>query len=273
MSYLIACDDGHGMETPGKRTPPLPYDMMFNGKLRKKGEIIHENELNQIIMKKFIEGCKRCGVGTLEVAPTDKDIPLANRVNLANSKDCDLYVSFHGNALEGSKFQTKAYGLVVIIHENCQEKTKVLANDIYEELKDGVKWYSNGATKYGVRKDTDVSGFSLYVLRNTKMPATLVEYGFMDNIEDLKRMVSDEFSTACAESTLKGACKALGAVYKPPVSISSPKPVEVPKNGFYRVLVGAYNDKKYAEQQIKELEKKGIKATIIYTEKTTSKDV
>lgn len=266
MAYLIAVDDGHGMETAGKRTPPLPCDLMFNGRLRKKGETIHENEFNQIIMNKFIAGCKRLGIDILEVAPGNSDVPLANRVSLANSKGANLYLSFHGNALAG-KWQDKAYGLVVIKHEKCQMKTDQLADNIYNELKTGPTWYSNGATKYGIRKDTDISGFSLYVLKNTKMPATLIEYGFMDNIEDVKLMVTDEFSTACAESTLKGACKTLGVIYKGPTSISSSKPVGPPKNGFYRVLVGAYNDKKYAENQIKELEKKGIKASIVFVEK------
>ena len=36
--YLIALDDGHGMNTPGKRTPPLTKDLYIDGKLvRKKG--------------------------------------------------------------------------------------------------------------------------------------------------------------------------------------------------------------------------------------------
>lgn len=267
MAYLIACDDGHGMETPGKRTPPLSCDLTFNGKVRKKGSIIHENEFNQIIMNKFIKGCKRCGINTLEVAPTDKDVALATRVNLANSKNANLYVSFHGNALRGDKFQIGAYGLVVIKHENCQAKTTEFANNVYSYLKDGVKWHSNGGTKYGVRKDKDISGFSLYVLKNTKMPAILVEYGFMDNIEDVKLMVTDEFSTSCAESTLKGVCKTLGVTYKAPTTNSSTNKVEVPKNGFYRVLTGSYKDKTNAENQIKELKKKGIDASLVFYEK------
>lgn len=266
MSYLIAVDDGHGMETAGKRTPALPCDLMFNGKLRKKGDIIHENEFNQVIMDKFIAGCKRCGINTLEVAPGDSDVALATRVSTANQKKANLYISFHANALTG-KWQTGAYGLVVIKHKTCQAKTDELAINVYNELKNGVKWYSNGATKYGVRKDQDISGVSLYVLKNTSMPAILVEYGFMDNVEDVKLMVTDEFSTACAESTLKGACKTLGAVYKAPISISSPTQVETPKNGFYRVICGSYSVRANAENQIKELAKKGIEASMVFVEK------
>ena len=266
MAYLIACDDGHGMETAGKRTPALPNDLMFNGRLRKQGEIIHENEFNKVIMNKFIAGCNRLGINTMEVASGDSDVALATRVSLANQKKANLYISFHANALTG-KWQTGAYGLVVLKHKTCQAKTTELANNVYNELKGGVNWHSNGGTKYGVRTDQEMSGISLYVLKHTSMPAILVEYGFMDNIEDVKRMVTDEFSTACAENTLKGVCKTLGVTYVAPPSNLSPNTTETSKDGFYRVTAGAYNDRTNAENQIKELERKGIEASMIFVER------
>ncbi|MEG0398160.1 MAG: N-acetylmuramoyl-L-alanine amidase [Cetobacterium sp.] len=155
--FLVACDDGHGMETAGKRTPPLKEDIKFRGKVYKKGSCIHENEFNENIMELFIKGCKRCGIDTLEVAPGDKDVALGTRVSVANSKGADLYISFHANALSG-KWQDKAYGLVVIIHEVCQEKTKVLAKNVYDCLKGGVDWYKDGGSRYGVRRDKEISG-------------------------------------------------------------------------------------------------------------------
>lgn len=247
--YLIACDDGHGMETAGKRTPALKEDLKFRGKTYKKGSIIHENDLNEYIMEKFIEGAKRCGIDTLQVAPGDSDIPLATRVSKANSVKADLYISFHANALAGDKWQEKAYGLVVIKHDKCQAKTDELAKNVYDELKGGVNWYSNGGSKYGVRKDIDISGFSLYVLRKTNMPSILVEYGFMDNVEDVKRMVTEEFSTNCAEATLKGACKTLGIKYIPKgnVEVQKPQVSVTPSNGlasnekYIRVKVAELN--------------------------------
>lgn len=218
--FLIACDDGHGIETAGKRTPALKEDIKFRGKVYKKGSIIHENEFNENIMELFIEGCKRCGIDTIQVAPGDKDIPLATRVSKANSNKVDLYISFHANALAGN-WQTRAYGLVVIKHEKCSSKTNTLANNVYDYLKSDVNWYSNGATKYGVRKDTDISGYSLYVLRKTSMPAILVEYGFMDNWEDVKIMCTDKFAKDCAEATLKGVCETLGVKYIAPGGTTS----------------------------------------------------
>lgn len=211
--YLIGLDDGHGMETQGKRTCPLKEDLVFKGKTFKKGSIIHENQFNENLMELVEKGLDRCGIGHIQLAPGDTDIPLATRVNTANNKKCDLVVSFHANALSGIKWQEKAYGLVIIYHINCSSKTLILAKNCYEYLSKEVVWYSNGATKYGIRADTDISGFSLYILRKTNMPAILIEYGFMDNWEDVKRMVTDKFQHDCAEATVKGICKTLGVSY------------------------------------------------------------
>ncbi|MEG0051400.1 MAG: N-acetylmuramoyl-L-alanine amidase [Terrisporobacter sp.] len=269
--FLVACDDGHGINTAGKRTPLLKEDIKFRGKVYKKfvplmsltastvaqkESYIHENEFNKNIMEMFMEGCKRCNINTLEVAKGDSDVPLATRVSMANAKGADLYISFHANALSG-KWQSKAYGLVVIIHEICQEKTKVLAKNVYDYLKDGVNWYKDGGSKYGVRKDTDISGFSLYVLKNTKMPAVLVEYGFMDNWEDVKRMCSEKFARDCAEGTLKGVCKTLGVRY-----VEDGK-VNISNDGVvYRVVAGSYSNRDRAEDLVKELKGKGYDAFV-----------
>ena len=209
--YLIALDDGHGMNTPGKRTPPLTKDLYIDGKLvRKKGEVIKENEFNRAVVKYLAEALKRCGFDVLLVAPTDEDTPLSTRVSRANNANADAYVSKHYNAL-GSRWQTKAKGLVTIIHYNHQSKTKVLANNVHEEL---WKLHSNhNCTNYGVRTDTDISGYSLYVLRNTKMPAILTESGFMDNMTEAVDMLDTNFQQADAEATCKGICKAFGVTY------------------------------------------------------------
>ena len=41
--YLIALDDGHGMNTPGKRTPPLTKDLLEKKvKLLRKMNLIEQ---------------------------------------------------------------------------------------------------------------------------------------------------------------------------------------------------------------------------------------
>ena len=212
--YLIALNDGHEMETPGKRTPPLTKDLYIKGKLvRKKGQVIKENEFNKAVVNYLEKALKRCGFDVLLVAAGDSDISLKTRVSRANKANADAYISKHYNAV-GGKWQSKAKGLVTIIHYNSSNTSKVLAKNVHEEL-----WKLHAVhkcTNYGVRKDTDVSGFSLYVLRNTKMPAILTESGFMDNLTEAVDMLDPTFQKADAEGTCKGICKTFGVKYIPP---------------------------------------------------------
>lgn len=263
--YLVGLDDGHGINTAGKRTVALKEDIKFNGKTRKKGTIIHENEFNEAIMKKVEPILKRCGIDYVELAPTDADTPLSTRANTANRKGCDLVVSIHANALAGTKWQTGAYGLVVIKTRGCQSKTDKLASVMYKHLKE-VDFPSNGETKYGVRVDTDISGFTLAILRQTKMPAVLVELGFMDNWNDVKVMCTEKFQDECAEGIAKAICEYLGVTYK---KGSSSVNSEVTSNKKFqiKVLSNNLNVRKVADWDAKPITtvKKGQHLDVIAT--------
>lgn len=261
--YLVGLDDGHGIETAGKRTPMLKEDLKFRGKTYKKDSIIHENEFNENLMELVEKELDRCGVGHIQLAEGDTDISLQNRVKKANSNKCDLVVSLHANALTGT-WQEKAYGLVVIHHQNCQTKTKTLANNCYKYLSKDVKWNSNGATKYGIKADTDISGFSLYILKNTTSPAILIEYGFMDNWEDVKIMCSDEFQKACAKATAKGICDTLGVAYKEEVVETKPT-ASVSNSASNAWKNGDYNCKVKATANLNARKGRGTNNPIIYT--------
>lgn len=243
--YLIALDDGHGMGTPGKRTPPLPKDLYIDGKLvRKKGQVIKENEFNEAVCKYLEIALKRCGFRVMQVAAGDSDVPLRTRVSRANSAGADAYISKHYNAV-GSKWQSRSKGLVTIIHYNSSAKSKVIAKNVHEEL---WKLHKNHNCKnYGVRTDTDISGFSLYVLRNTRMPAILTESGFMDNITEAVEMLNPKFQKADAEATCKGICKSFGVKYIAPNDDKEDKVKVVDKDKEENTNV------KYAKVKVREL--------------------
>ena len=259
--YLIGLDDGHGINTAGKRTVILKEDLIFNGKVRKKGTIIHENEFNEAIMKKVEPHLKRNGIDYIELAPTTADTPLSTRANTANKNKCDLVISIHANALAGTKWQTKAYGLVIIKTKGCQSKTDKLANIAYKYLSK-VDFPSDGEIKYGVRTDTDISGFTLAILRQTAMPAILVELGFMDNWEDVKVMCTEKFQNECAEAITKAICEYLGVTYKAEVVVNKPITSTSNDSTVYRVIAGSYSDKINADKQVEDLKKKGINAFV-----------
>lgn len=209
MTIKIAVSSGHGMSTAGKRTPPMTKDLYINGKLvRKKGEVIHEKEFNKASAEYLIKALKRCGFEVINVSPGNSDIPLYDRVLKANSGGVDFYISKHYNALGNcSYFQGKAKG-IVSIYNNGSARGEKAARLIQCEL---IK--AHGGYNYGARADEDISGFTLYELRQTRMVAVLTESGFMDNVEEAKRMLDPVFQKKDGEATCRGICKYFGVKY------------------------------------------------------------
>lgn len=209
MAIKIAVDSGHGLDTQGKMTPPLKSDLYFNSKLvKKKGQIIHEKEFNMASANYLITALKRCGFEVLNVSPGTKDISLMKRVRAANNWGADFYISKHYNAVGNCKsFQNKISGIVTIYHKGSA-RSKKAATIIQDEL---IK--AHGGYSFGAKADVEISGFSLYVLRNTTMTAVLTESGFMDNEKEAKRMLDPKFQKTDAEATCKGICRYFGVKY------------------------------------------------------------
>jgi N-acetylmuramoyl-L-alanine amidase len=182
MSKLIAIDDGHGMETLGKRTPVLPGTTKF----------MHENEFNKTTAAYLKAGLERCGFKTLMVAPGDTDVPLIARTNAANKAKADLCISIHANALNGIFGNQQG---VATYHYPGSILSQKAAAAIHNRLKTGT-----------VQKDRGVKTENFHVLRETKMPSVLVECAFMDNLREAKLLMSDAFRHECADQICQGIC-------------------------------------------------------------------
>jgi len=204
MPYLIAVDSGHGMETPGKRTPAIP-EAWFG---KKKGDCIHEKEFNKPTAEYLIAALERCGFKTINVSPGTNDVSLKDRYTAANNAKADAFISKHYNASTGK--WGNANGIETIIHHNCSAATKKLAQYVQDEL---VK--AHGRANRGVKTDIQQSGINIAVLKNTNMPAILTESGFMDNLAEAKTMLDPAFQKADAEATCRGICKYFGVTYIP----------------------------------------------------------
>lgn len=212
--YLVGIDAGHGMNTAGKRTPKLQEDLYIDGKLvKKKGQCIHEFEWNIGVSKYLAAALKRCGIDYTYLMDEDgsTDTPLSTRASRANSRKCDIVVSNHYNAFGGcAKFLDRKGGLLVLRTQNCSSKSIKLGELIAKQLEEDIDYgYS-----YGLRRDVDISGFTLAILRQTNMPAILIEYGFMDVWKEAKLMLDTKHQKKCAESVCKAICKYFGVTYK-----------------------------------------------------------
>ncbi|EJP6471262.1 N-acetylmuramoyl-L-alanine amidase [Clostridium botulinum] len=102
---------------------------------------------------------------------------LSYRTNIANNNNVDLYVSIHFNAFNGS-----AYGTEIFTYggNKFREATSVLNNIV-----------SLGYTNRGIK-----DGSNLYVIRNTKSKAMLIECCFCDNSGDMNRYNADKMADA-----------------------------------------------------------------------------
>ena len=170
----IILDAGHGINTPGKRSP--------DGRFR-------EYKFNRIIVNAIAEHLRLRGYDVEILIPEDTDIPLPDRVDRANRMTCQpglpiqkvCIISIHANAAGNGSQWMKARGWCAY---TCKGHTlsDELANCLYK-----------AARKYlpGQRIRTDYTDgdpdfeAQFYLLRNTYAAAVLTENLFYDNPDDL----------------------------------------------------------------------------------------
>lgn len=189
----IAIDNGHGLQTPGKRTPLFPDSSQ-----------IREWQFNYPTALKLGELLLANGFEVQFVSPGEEDIPLSTRTARANQANADLFVSIHYNAHQGV---WGSHGGVETYHYPNSAKGQQLATVVQEEL----------IRETGLR-DRGVKSANFQVLRETTMPAVLVECGFMDNMEEATLMLDEEHQWKCARAIARGICRYVGKVYIEPVS-------------------------------------------------------
>lgn len=173
-----------------------------------------------------------------------KDNPkLSTRTKAANAWNADFYLSIHHNAGANG---TTAGGIVAFSHPNASAESVAWRNDLYDALIRYTGLKGNRATP----KTTA----DFQVLRETKMPAVLLELGFMDSKTDVPVILTDDFADKCGKAIVEVIAKRAGLKKK----AASTKKI-------YRVQVGAFSTQANAEKLAKELEGKGYK-TIIKSE-------
>lgn len=233
--FKLALGAGHGIGTAGKRC----HKSLDPGETR-------EWWLNDRFCDYVEDGLKDYdGVSVLRLDDSDDgqdDIALAARVAAANEWGADLYLSGHHNAL-GRVFS--GGGIVAITHPKSSKEAVLWRDAFYAELIKQTGLKGNRATP----KTTS----NLYVLRETTMPAVLLELGFMDSTVDVPIILTDDYARKCAQAVV--------AVIVQREKLTRKKVVE-DKDTLYRVQVGAFGNKANAEKLRKELAAKGYQVYI-----------
>lgn len=226
MAKKIVMDYGHGGNDPGA---------IGNG--------LREKDLTLSIGKKITAILKQHGVTVVETRNADKTVSLKARTDLANKEKVDMFASIHINSFT----QASANGVETFSYPGSTNGAK-LAKSIQDELVKAKLFKNNRGTKTA----------NFHVLRETSMPAALTELGFITNKDDVAVLKSKQDELALAVA--KGILNYLGISYKKPTP-TAPTPNG---DGFYRVVVGSYKDKKNAEAQQEKLKKAGFDSFLAY---------
>lgn len=192
MKILI--DPGHGIDTPGKRSP----DGLFR-----------EYLWNRQVADLILEGLISAGVDASLVVTETNDVTLRNRVNRVNTI-CNrvgasnvLLVSVHANAAGNGSAWMNAKGW------SCYtSKGKTKSDQVAECLYDA---FEEEFQDRKIRKDMSDGDRdweeNFYVLQKSKCPAVLLENFFYDNREECAWMLQEETKRRIAGAAVKGIIK------------------------------------------------------------------
>ena len=192
MKILI--DPGHGIDTPGKRSP----DGLFL-----------EYLWNRQVADLILEGLVSAGVDASLVVTETNDVTLRNRVNRINTI-CNrvgasnvLLVSIHANAAGNGSAWMNAKGW------SCYtSKGKTKSDQVAEWLYDA---FEAEFQDRKIRKDMSDGDRdweeNFYVLAKSKCPAILLENFFYDNREECAWMLQEETKRRIASAAVKGIIK------------------------------------------------------------------
>lgn len=169
---IIALDAGHGGDRSGAYY-----------------ENIAEKTINLAVTLKVEAILKADGYQVIMTRDTDVEVSLDRRAEIANQAGADLFVSLHCNALENN---TTYEGIMTYYYPSSNRGSK-LAAAIQKAVIE-----STG----GIDRMTRSADFA--VLRETDMPASLVEMGFMTSHEELMKLTDDAYQQKLAQGIANG---------------------------------------------------------------------
>jgi N-acetylmuramoyl-L-alanine amidase len=180
---VLVIDAGHGGKDPGAISTDGKY---------------YEKDINLKILLSLKELLDKEPIKVYYTRLSDEKIFLRPRVTLANSVDCDFFVSIHCNANDvtwpnGSEIYYYDYN-----YKNV--KNEKLAELFCSELSKTISLKQNGL----YQKHND----EVFILEKSLVPSLLIESGFVTNHNDLNYLLKDENIKSIARGIYSGIMKA-----------------------------------------------------------------
>ena len=207
MPYTIMLDAGHGGRDPGA---------VYNGRQEKDDSLALTLAVGELLQER--------GVDVLYTRTTDVYESPYQKAMEANAAGADFFISIHRN----SSPEANTYSGVESLVYNKSGIKLEMAENINEQLE------AVGFVNLGVKERP-----GLVVLRRTRMPAVLVEVGFINS--DTDNMLFDNNFNDIAIGIAEGILDTL--------QMNG----DVPTPGSYTVQAGAFRNGAYADRLQQEL--------------------
>lgn len=177
--YLIALDPGHGGSASGAYY-----------------EETAEKDLTLAMTQKVETILNALGYNTLMTRQEDEYVDLYERSWIANEAEADIFVSIHCNAAEKNFDFQGTY----VYHYPDSEQGLALAQSIQAQ-----------ACAFTGSLDRGTESANFVVVRESYMPAVLVETGFMTCHEELERLRDEAYQARMAQGIAQGIIQYLNA--------------------------------------------------------------
>ncbi|MGG4342054.1 N-acetylmuramoyl-L-alanine amidase family protein [Paenibacillus lautus] len=172
-TYKVVIDPGHGGKDVGATGASGRFEKEFTLQLARKVEELTEQETQ---LEVYLTRTEDQFISSVERA----------RPEFANQLGADLFISIHGNTYEDSSVAgTETY----YYHDN----SIILAELMHKHIVKGVGF-----------RDRGVKHEDFFVLKDTNMPAVLLEVGYLTNPQEEEDMLTEEVQTKMASSILDG---------------------------------------------------------------------
>ncbi|GGH85274.1 N-acetylmuramoyl-L-alanine amidase [Pullulanibacillus pueri] len=183
---IIVLDPGHGGADGGAES----------------GDV-QEDDIALEITKKLRDYLQEAGALVIMTREKDKDLAdeglkglskrksqdLQRRVEIINHSDADMFVSIHLNKIPASQW----HGAQTFYHPKSEDNKK-LASFIQDSLRKNLENTDRLAKEIG----------HIYLLKQSKVPSSLVEVGFLSNPSEKQLLVQNDYQNKIAESIYNG---------------------------------------------------------------------
>lgn len=174
LSGTVVIDAGHGGKDPGA--------ISIHG--------FYEKTVNLAVARKVSMLLKQRGLNVVMTRNSDRFIELEQRAEIANMHRADLFVSIHAD----SHMDRSIKGYTMYVANDASYGSVRAAKAISKRM---TKVSSNGK---GIRRE------DFRVLVKTKMPAVLVEIGYISNHGEASLISNNSFQNRIAEAISDGIC-------------------------------------------------------------------